>query len=138
MSYPESSDAQSFEKAHILLDFCGHVVYHVFHLEEGRLMHLYFKMDLSLNEYTISQIEIFIFLKLFSLKLKISIDFFFKLPSNTRRERNLGLLFIFIYAYTCTCICICVYIHTLFLKISRHKSYIAFCRRLCNTNHLYD
>lgn len=67
------AEAQTFEKAHILLDFCGHRGYHVFYLEEGR--YLYFKIDLSRNKYTICQIEMFIFLKLFSLKLGISIDF---------------------------------------------------------------
>ena len=83
--------------------------YHICYLEEGRFMHLCFRLDLYLNKYTIDQNWIFIF---------------FKLSSNTRGKETFRAI---IHAWGLQIVHADVlFTYILFLKISRDKSFIAF------------
>ena len=82
--------------------------YHICYLEEGRFMHLCFRLDLYLNKYTIDQNWIFIF---------------FKLSSNTRGKETFRAI---IHAWGLQIVHADVlFTYILFLKISRDKSFIA-------------
>lgn len=98
-----------------------YIAYHVSYLEEDRFMYLYFTLDLYLNKYTISQNQVFIF---------------FKLSSNTRGKETFRAV---IHAWGLQMFHANVlFTYILFLKIPRDKNFIAFCRKLCTINHLYD